>query len=199
MQSDYVHNMHSTQILPVNLYIVDYDECDSKKCTAKKIARFGFAKIMKFNMLPPNALLLDPTSEKAFSIADLKIAQSKGLVVIDCSWRTAEDTFRAIKHRFERRALPFLIAANPVHFGKAALLSTAEAFAAALFIFGYKECALRILSLFKWGLQFFNLNEGYLTKYALAKNSTEIVSVQNAILQSYAKTYKVENTFINHI
>ena len=92
-----------------------------------------------------------------------------------------EDEFD-LKHNLISRALPFLLAANSVNYGKSFKLSTAEAIAATLFICGYPEFAREILSKFKWGPQFFKLNEEPLNDYANAKNSTEIIEIQKMYL-----------------
>jgi pre-rRNA-processing protein TSR3 len=53
-----------------------------------------------------------------------------------------------------------------------------EAFAAALYIIGFPEHAESILSIFKWGINFLQLNAEPLQEYAQAKTSKEIVEIQ---------------------
>jgi len=81
------------------------------------------------------------------------------------------------------RCLPILIAGNPVNFGKLTKLTTAEAIAAALYIAGFKEKASELLSIFTWGHTFLELNGVFLDNYALAKDSAEIVEMQNKLLK----------------
>jgi len=80
------------------------------------------------------------------------------------------------------RALPFLVAANPVNYGKPFKLSTVEALAAGLIILGERSQAELILSKFNWGHVFLKLNHEPLQEYAAAKNSAEVVRIQNAYL-----------------
>ncbi|MHA1345176.1 MAG: ribosome biogenesis domain-containing protein, partial [Candidatus Heimdallarchaeaceae archaeon] len=80
------------------------------------------------------------------------------------------------------RALPFLVAANPVNYGKPSKLSTLEAIAAALYILGDKMQSEEILSLVKWGNEFLKINKDYLDRYSKAKNSKEIVQIQTEIM-----------------
>jgi pre-rRNA-processing protein TSR3 len=120
---------------------------------------------------------LNPFATKAFSPADLTLAQRTGILVLDCSWNDAVELFqRGI--RGEPRGLPYLVAANPVNYGQVGKLCSAEAAASALFILGFEEEATKILSLFKWGPNFLELNREPLMDYQSATNSTEVVEKQ---------------------
>jgi len=126
--------------------------------------------------------VLNPFSERAFSPADRKRVEDFGLVALDCSWEHAEKILS--KHvRGTSRCLPILIAGNPVNFGKATKLTTAEALAAALYIAGFKQEARELLSVFTWGHTFLELNYALLENYAAAQDSTEIIKMQNRLTQ----------------
>ncbi|MFU8767642.1 MAG: DUF367 family protein, partial [Candidatus Methanoperedens sp.] len=130
--------------------------------------------------LPYKGILLNPFAEQALSPAD---DTSRGIIVLDCSWEDVERVFPVLnKLKLKHRALPFLVAANPVNFGKPFRLSTVEAFAAALYIMGEKEQAGFILNKFKWGHTFLELNHEPLEEYSNAKDSTEVVRIQGEYL-----------------
>jgi pre-rRNA-processing protein TSR3 len=162
----------------IPLYSYRDNSCDPRKCTVKKLEKAGFLKIFtKISQIPRNTLLLDPTAEQALSPADRFV---RSITVLDCSWEVL-DTGAVSAWRI-RRALPFLMAANPVNFGKPCKLSSVEALAAALFIVGEKERAAQLLSKVNWGIRFLEVNEEPLGLYAGAKDSTEVIEIQNLFL-----------------
>jgi pre-rRNA-processing protein TSR3 len=138
--------------------------------------------VTKTRFLPKRAIVLNPFSEIAFSPADRKRVEDFGLVALDCSWEHAEKVL--LKHvKGTSRCLPILIAGNPVNFGKATKLTTAEALAGALYIAGFKQEAAELLSIFVWGHTFLELNHALLESYASAQDSTEIIKLQNRLTQ----------------
>jgi pre-rRNA-processing protein TSR3 len=161
----------------MQLLIYHANQCNPKKCSGKRLARFDLAALT--NKIEPlrRCLVLSPFSQKALSPED---RGAKGLAALDCSWASAEEVF--MRFKLTERALPFLVAANPVNYGKAFKLSTVEALAAGLIILGEREHAELILSKFNWGHVFLKLNEEPLQEYASARNSAEVVKIQEEYL-----------------
>ena len=130
----------------IMLFIYHANEDDPKKCSAKKLHKFGFATLEKnIRKLPKHTILLNPFSEKSLSKEDVKTAKENGVLAVDCSWKNAENCFGYLNKRNLSRALPFLVAANPINYGKPFKLTTLEAFASTLYIFGERDRAEEIL------------------------------------------------------
>ncbi len=167
----------------VPLFIYHAQQDDPKKCTARRMKKFGLATMYETaGKLPSGTILLDPTAEQAISPADRLMAR-KGVCVLDCTWGEVERLFPLLKSkRMKGRALPYLLAANPVNYGKPFMLSSAEAFVAALYILGYKEQAGEVAAKFKWGETFLTLNKEPLEAYAEAKDSADVIRVQQEFM-----------------
>lgn len=162
----------------IQLTVYHTSEDDPKKCSAKKLHRFGFVKLEKnIRKLPKHSILLNPFAKKSLSKEDVKIAKENGLLAIDCSWKNAERSFEYLDRKNISRALPFLVAANPVNYGKPFKLTTLEAFASALYILGEKEHAKDILNIYKWSPHFLELNKQPLEEYVKAKNSKDVIKI----------------------
>jgi len=161
----------------VDLHVRYEGDDDPAKCTAKKLARFDLAALHRTHRETPYGVVLNPHAERALSPAD----SAETLVALDCSWESAGEA------RFElpgeHRALPYLVAANPVNYGKPLRLTTVEAFAAALVILGEREHAERILAKFTWGETFLEMNEEPLRRYADCEDSSEVVDVQSEYVE----------------
>ena len=171
----------------VKIVVYNAKQDDPRKCTASKLRRFGLVReVLQIKYLPKRAIVLNPFSEVAFSPADKERVKGFGLVGLDCSWERAEEVLLK-RVRGTSRCLPFLIAGNPVNFGKATKLSTVEALAAALYIVGFEQEAVRLLSLFKWGHTFLEMNYERLEGYRNARNSAEIVELQQRFMADLKK------------
>ena len=170
-------------MIPVIVY--DKNQCDPKKCTAKRMLKFGLAKEAKtLRNIPSGSIVLSPFAEKALSPADLKYAHN-GLVVMDLTW-TNIDEFPRLS-RTQDRALPYLLAANPINWGRPMELNSAEAVMASLIILGEKEQTDQFLERFNWAPEFLRLNGELLEAYASAKDSTDVVRIQNEYIEFVKK------------
>src|SRR5467141_3113160 len=169
-----------TSMREIRLLAYHAGQCDPKKCTALRLRRFGLMTFVpRPSSIPRGVVLLTPKADRALSPADAPRAERRGLAIIDVSWK--RETFPAVPQA-AGRALPYLLAANPVNYGKPFVLSSAEAFAAALVIFGHDEEARAILSKFTWGGQFLALNREPLDAYAEARDSSGVVAAQSEFI-----------------
>lgn len=151
------------------------NSCDPRKCTMKKLERAGMVRLFpRLSAIPRNSLILDPTAEQALSFADRE--KTRTITALDCSWEVLNtDKVRSWKFK---RALPYLLAANPVNFGRPFRLTSIEAMAAALVILGEPGQAEEILSKVSWGIRFLQLNEEPLKAYASAPDSAAVIAIQ---------------------
>lgn len=150
--------------------IIHKNEDDPKKCTARKLKRMNLAQFIGF--IPRSAIVLYPDSEIRLSRKD---ASFRYLLAMDVSWNNIDNySFEG----YQVRSLPYLLAANPVNYGKPYKLSTAEALAASYYIIGMKDVSFKILNVFSWGIQFINLNRNPLEDYSVAVDSDEIKRIE---------------------
>ena len=155
---------------------------DPKKNTAVRASRDNLLRLHKdFKRLPRRGIILEPLCGKVLGPEDREVFERNGaLVGLDCSWAQIEESVERVmrKTRLQPRMLPLLLAANPVNWGKPGKLTTVEALAASLVLLGRDEQARELLSKFRWGERFFELNQEPLSAYAEAKSSAELVSLQ---------------------
>lgn len=145
---------------------------DPAKCTARKMIHMELAKGVgrKFHA-SDSTLVLNPFAHRVLSPPD-RVA--KGILVVDCSWKQAQEVF------FKRiggkhRRLPMLLAANPTNYARPGMLSSLEAVAAALYVLGEVDRADELLNIYKWGQTFKTLNKEPLEDYRKAKTEGKVI------------------------
>ncbi|TBU10549.1 ribosome biogenesis protein [Hamiltosporidium tvaerminnensis] len=157
--------------------IYEFDQCDKKRCSAQKLLRSSKVILGRRNTYF-KGILLSPNSKKVISIEDKDVMEKYGLGVIDCSWSQME----SINVKGNSRILPFLVAVNPVNYGKPFKLNCVEAMAGALYICGFESEAFEIFEGFNYGDTFFKINEEILERYSKCKNGEEIIEEQTKYL-----------------
>jgi rRNA small subunit aminocarboxypropyltransferase len=161
--------------MSMRLWVLHTGQCHPKKCTAKKLAKFQLVRLVYGPPRSgPRTILLDPSAPTPLCRAD----DVTTLVAVDCSWNQAERVFQSLRAR-RRRRLPYLIAANPINYGRPRQLTTAEALAAALYILGEMRRARTLLDKFKWGPAFLTLNAALLSDYATAETEAAVLACEH--------------------
>lgn len=180
---------NQSQVPAIQLAMWDFGQCDVKRCTGRKLARFGFLKELRVTT-GFGGIALSPVGTQCVSKEDHEIIKRKGIAVVDCSWARLSDV-PFVKLRCPApRLLPWLVAANPVNYGRPCELSCVEALAAALIICGEEDTAKLIISKFTWGHSFLSLNRELLKAYSKCETGAEIISAQNSWLSNNAKIPK---------
>lgn len=153
------------------------EQDDPRKCTASVLVRKGLAKVARrVSDNRKDTVVLNPFSPQLLLPSDADAILRSGLMAVDCSWERAEAIFMK-RLRGTNRQLPGLLAANPVNYARIGKLSTAEALSAALYIAGFGAYAEKVLSPFRWGKTFFELNRELLTEYAGARSEEEVARI----------------------
>jgi pre-rRNA-processing protein TSR3 len=164
----------------VRLFVYEMKQDDPQKCTSRKLARFGLATpLTRRYHIPRQAIVLNPLAPTVLLSQDRTQAERGGLAVVDCSWKRVKGVFSA-RFKGRSRRLPYLVAANPVHYGRLFELSSLEALAAALYILDHREQAKDVVRIYKWGSAFLSLNKDLLEEYAQAKTVEAITKIEDA-------------------
>ena len=123
------------------------------------------------------------------SQADRELLERYGAAVVECSWvRIKEVPWSRIGGKCER-LLPYLVAANPVNYGRPWRLNCAEALAACFYVCGRPEWATDILQHFSYGQSFLDVNAQLLKRYAACASEEEIKTVEEKWLAKLEREY----------
>ena len=171
------------------------DSCDPRKCSGRKLTRLGLVRELRMSDRFQGLVLCAAPGAQVASRADLDLVLRRGAAVVDGSWARlseAEPLMRRIKPH-QRRLLPWLVAANPVNYGRPIQLSCVEALAALMHLLGLTEVSRTLLSSFKWGSGFLELNAELLERYAGCDDAQQVIEVQEQFLKR-EQCHKAENS-----
>ncbi|RLV95982.1 Ribosome biogenesis protein TSR3 [Spathaspora sp. JA1] len=167
---------------PTKLAMWDFDHCDPKRCSGKKLERLGLIKNLRIGQ-KFSGVIVSPNGKSIVCPNDLQIVEENGAAVVECSWaRLDEIPFNKIGGKHER-LLPYLVAANPVNYGRPWRLNCVEALAACFAIVGHLDWAELLLENFSWGLTFLKINQELIEIYQKCSDSESITKAQDEWLE----------------
>lgn len=176
------------------VFMYDLNQCDPKRCTGRKLMRHGLVKKLRLGQ-KFGGILLTPAAKKCLSPSDKEIVSNYGICVVDCSWAQLDATpFHRMKGS-NMRLLPYLVASNPVNYGKPCELSCVEAISACFKIVGFDKAAANYLNKFTWGLNFLDLNKEFFTSYSECSSSKEVVDAQSMCLKMLQDEQNTQSMF----
>lgn len=170
-------------LIPVRAYVLLLKQDDPKKCTALRLVKTGLARPIK--SLENDMIVLNPFANCVLCRTDSNVASA--MCGIDCSWNLAESVLKIGRYTNNGilRRVPSLLAGNPINYSKLGRLSTVEALSGCYYIMGFKDVAQLMLSKFKWGHTFLELNRNALDDYYLATNPGEIAQIEEEYFGNY--------------
>jgi pre-rRNA-processing protein TSR3 len=127
-------------------------------------------------------IILSPEGKIYVSPKDKDILEKNGAAVVEASWARIDPHVMSRIGGPNPRLLPYLVAANPVNYGRPYKLNCAEAFAATMYILGKDEEADYILSKFRWGPTFREINREVLDIYKTCTDGEDVREKQDAWL-----------------
>ncbi|KAK2975220.1 hypothetical protein RJ640_008997 [Escallonia rubra] len=74
----------------IQLAMWDFGQCDVKRCTGRKLLRFGLLKELRVGN-GFGGIVLSPAGRQCVSKGDYSLMNRKGLAVVDCSWARLDD------------------------------------------------------------------------------------------------------------
>ena len=88
-----------------------------------------------------------------------------------------------------KSAVPYLVAANSVNYGRPWRLNCVEALAACFFICGHEDWAHEVLAHFSYGEPFLEINAQLLKRYAACTNEEEVKRAEEVWLAKIEREY----------
>lgn len=191
--------------LGIKLYIWEFHQNDTKRDSGSKLNRLKLVKHLRIGD-SYSGIVMSSEARVVISAQDRDIVEKHGIAGINCSWNKyvfffvyllAERKIEYIMLTFHfsyvcrlegipfdkmgksrtQRFLPFLVAANPVNYGRPYKMNTAEALAACLYICGFKQEAEIVMAPFGYGIEFLRLNYEALESYSQCGTAHEVMAL----------------------